>query len=112
MADKKTWENVYVLRQEYNPHQRCWFPIIVYLNRSKMSKTLNRWWEEALCTETGDSFYHTEVKDYTSTTKKGTDKCDPKHVEFLVNQWKNENDHAVYEVKKLNVYRKEARHGR
>ncbi len=97
----KDWSNVYVLRQEYNKYQRRWFPIIVYWNTSE-GKT----WQEALCTEDGSSYYHTEVKDYTAVTRKGTDKCNAEEVKRIVEQYKSECENKVlYEVQKLASYR-------
>lgn len=96
---QKTWANAYVLRQEYNRYQKRWFPIIVYWNCSGSTR-----WQEALCTEDGSSYYHTEVKDYTAVTRKGTDKCNQDEVKRIVKAYENENDEAVYEVKKLGAY--------
>lgn len=102
MARKTTkdWSNVYVLRQEYNRFKKCWFPIIVYWNVSGTSR-----WTEALCTEDGSSYYHTDVPDYVAVTRKGTDKCDPEHVKRIVNEYEHENDGEVHEVQKLGQYR-------
>lgn len=96
----KDWSNVYVLRQEYNKFQKKWFPIVIYWNVSD-SKS----WTEALCTEDGTSFYHDEIKTYfTSVTRKGTDKCDPKDVERIIEEYKSENSEPVFEVQQLGRY--------
>ncbi len=102
----KNWSNVYVLRQEYNKYQRRWFPIIVYWGKSDVD---NRYWQEALCTEDGSSYYHTEVKDYTAVTRKGTDKCNAEEVNRIVEQYKSECEQKVlYEVQKLASCRPDA----
>lgn len=108
---KKTWQNVYALRQEYNPYQKAWFPIIFYWNRSKIGPAKYRCWVEALATETGDSYYHTEIDRgaYSSRTRPGTDKCNPEHVKSIVAYYQQECDKEnpcgpVVEVKKLAVY--------
>ena len=56
---KKTWKNVFALRQEYNKYQQAWFPVIFYWNRIEETTpdgtTRFRCWVECLCTETGSS---------------------------------------------------------
>ena len=49
---EKNWENVFVLRQEYNKYQKCWFPIIFFWS---CSKVCHKSWIECICTESGDS---------------------------------------------------------
>ena len=105
----KNWENVFVLRQEYNEYQKCWFPIILFWN---CSRACHKSWIECVCTETGDSHYYNEVGfDYYRTTKAGTSKCDPDHVKYLLGQYMKDCQYNVdgnggypVEVKKLNVY--------
>lgn len=102
---KKTWKNVFALRQEYNKYQKAWFPIIFYWNCDG-----SRRWIECLCTETGSSYYYSEAKsDYTSISRPGTDKCDPEHVKAIVAHYQAECDEydpcgPVQEVKKLGAY--------
>ena len=111
----KCWENVYVLRQEYNQYAKKWFPVILYWNRSTDRQ---RVWVEGLFTETGRSYYYDELKvDYTSVTKPGTSKCDPEEVKEMVERYISDfkedleepaafggNDTPI-EVKKLLAYR-------
>ena len=111
---KRTWRNVYALRQEYNKYQQAWFPVIFYWNRTVETAadgtTRFRCWVECLCTETGSSYYHDEPKaDYASISRPGTDKCDPEHVKAIVEHYQAECDQTdpcgpVQEVKKLGVY--------
>ena len=111
---KKTWKNVFALRQEYNKYQQAWFPVIFYWNRMEETTpdgtTRFRCWVECLCTETGSSYYHDEAKaDYTSISRPGTDKCNPEHVKAIVKHYQaecDENDPCgpVQEVKKLGAY--------
>ena len=104
----KNWKNVFVLRQEYNPYQKCWFPIIFFWSCSKVCQ---KSWIECICTDTGDSHYYNESGyDYYAHSRPGTDRCNPAHVKYLLDQyrtdWHNDMDGKGYpvEVKKLNVY--------
>lgn len=100
MADKN-WSNVYTVRQEYNKYQKTWFPIILVWNKNDRTA-----WIEALCTETGSSFYYTEIKfDYSKVTRKGTDKCDPEYVKRIREYFKNDySSEEMHEVQKLGAY--------
>lgn len=94
--------HVYAVRQEYNPFQKKWFPIVFSWDWSA-----SRCWLDCLCTETGSSFYHIELNDYGKTSA-GTDKCDPDDVKRIVAQFKSEfvvNADRLTEVKKLGAYR-------
>ena len=108
----KSWKNVYALRQEYNKYQKCWFPVIFYWNTDG-----SRSWIEALCTDTGNSFYHGEASlDYSAVTRSGTSKCDPEHVKAIIAEYQSECDESdpcgpVIEVKKLMAYRPKATSG-
>ena len=109
---KKNWENVYVLRQEYHPDEKCWFPVILYWNRIFPENRLYiRSWVEGIFMETHERFFHIELKEsYHDITRPGTDKCDPKDVkdimEFFLDECKDKNQH---EVKKLSVFAPELR---
>jgi len=99
---KKDWSNVYAVRQEYNKFQKKWFPIILVWGKNDHTA-----WIDALCTESGSSFYYAEIKEYyTKVTRKGTDKCDPEDVkrirDFFEHDYTSEDMH---EVQKLGDYR-------
>lgn len=112
--NKKTWKNVFALRQEYNRYRDAWFPIIFFWNRMEETTadgtTRFRCWVECLCTETGSSYYYSAPKsDYVSISRPGTDKCDPEHVKAMVAHYQAECDEydpcgPVQEVKKLGAY--------
>ena len=99
---QKSWFNVFALRQEYNQHQKTWFPVIFYWNGSDDT---GKYWIESLCTETGNSFYHSEAKSgYSAISSPGTDKCNPEHVKAILAEYKSDNN-CVFEVQKLGAYR-------
>jgi len=111
----KTWENVYVLRQEYNKYARKWFPAILFWERSADRE---RSWICGLFTEDGETQYYDEVKAYyPDITRAGTGKCDPEDVRVLVERYESDfaddlEDAGAFggnskpvEVKKLYAYR-------
>lgn len=104
---KANWETAYAVRQEYNQEQDQWFPIIFYWNRSP---AIPRAWIECLCTESGNSYYHTELThyNYCGISKPRTDKCNPDHVAYLLSIFRTkcaEWGITPVEVQKLGTYR-------
>ena len=99
--NQKNWDNVFCVRQEYNEYQKKWFPIILYWNGCFPKVHI-----EALCTETGSSFYYTELKsNFADVTRKGTDKCDPDDVKRIREYFNHDYASAkMYEVQKLGAY--------
>jgi hypothetical protein len=102
---KRTWMNVYVLRQEYNGDAGKWLPVIFYWNCDG-----TRWWVECLCTETGSSYYYSAPgSDYARISRPGTDRCDPVDVRNMVAQYRADcagydGCGQVSEVRKLGSY--------
>ena len=99
----KNWRNVYTMRQEYNRGLKKWLPVIIYWNaRVDGSKS----WPEAVCTDTGNGWYHTEIEDYTKVTRHGTGKCDPSDVKAIRSFFLNESEGEGYtQVERLGSYR-------
>lgn len=109
----KTWQNTYVIRQEYNKFRKAWFPVVLYWNRFLEKKPNGdftfRCWVEGVFTETGRSYYHDGLKTpYDRITRPGTDKCDPEDVkairDFYLDSVKGEPVGPHFEVKKLGAY--------
>lgn len=111
----KTWENVYVLRQEFNKYAKKWFPAILFWERSCDRE---RSWITGLFTEDGETQYYDEVKAYyADITRAGTDRCDPEDVKLLVERYESDFERDLedadafggnrkpVEVKRLLAYR-------